>query len=444
MNGQLVEDVALPLNANELWKVGLESRWKATPLDLEAIRRICMFIPPLPAEAVAMIMAPIKVSEVLSAMSKWGEHKVFTDYTVRCLSLLSEAQLQLVADEITRWVATRPPVARITIGIPKPGISSNYPEQHDELLHWLMKFHRPLSISPVKHALFNGVMAMRLRHASAIPHILSPAHVGFLPERSVHHVILPLVMALAEAESFDMELWIAVDDIDKAYDRAHKETQEETAARVGLRSLAENLQRAHVGLPTEAIVADGPPGMVEAETSFAQGDATVCYRFPLSIDPAIRAVRVACRDSDQQLHRVRIDQFADDGVLRANSLAKLIQLIELKAAGYATLGYKMGALKIACNAKAWAVHTFFDSTRTTVEIIGMTIPIVGSVRLLGACVHLRPQSACTEHRCTLCKRKAGVTTPLCTDCETQLPQKLAAWRTSPLDNGLLPLPLSGA
>jgi hypothetical protein len=83
------DEVPLPPETNGLWATVLEERWKSSPLNIEELTRICSCIPPMTAEALALLHAPITIAELLQAEAKWGSRKVFSDYTVSCLKLLN-------------------------------------------------------------------------------------------------------------------------------------------------------------------------------------------------------------------------------------------------------------------------------------------------------------------------------------------------------------------
>ena len=321
-----------------------------------------------------------------------------------------------------------PYLERTVIGIPKPG-ATDAPTDLDALIQWLLKYLRPITISPIFLALFNGIMAYRLASSEEFQLLLSEANVGFQRERSTHQIILYINSMIYLANTRRLPLWTFSTDIDKAYDKTPLVTQYQVGRHRGLEAFTRSTITTYK-MSRISIQAIGTnPHTVQPDSGQNQGDAKVCSTFPLTTEPAVTKCYDLCLLRDPTETIQTFIQWVDDSFGVAPSLEALLELLHLYVNTITALGYKIGKITIACNGPA---GLFAPKTITFNE---MTIPVARSLRILGACIHVAIVSPCTPHRCTICKMPSKV--PLCDACTPNLLLKIEQQYMTPQDKSTL-------
>ena len=245
-------------------------------------------------------------------------------------------------------------------------------------------------------------------------------------------IIIATLLAIHVANITNTPIVLIKADGEKAYDKAQFVTQLATAAAAGIRPLLQNLGQNYSDSEIETKVTNDIPGTVrDPQSGFSQGDATVCQRFPLTTEPAVKRAFNRCGTRDPTLKASRIDQFVDDSIIRENSIDTALAQLTAFNKDLEDLGYHLGTIEIACNRPA----TFWNPTQKSVTWNSRLIPLQPAIRILGACIHLVPGSQCAPHRCTICKSKSQYA--LCDTCESQLLQKLYEWTATPIDKAAL-------
>ena len=267
----------LPPDANKIWGEALKKyRWAHIDIDGAQLRTLFhTTVPRLTAEAAADLQKPISVEELLKVKSRWTHNKTFTDYTVQVINVLPLDALTLIANELTVWITNTPYLERTVIGIPKPG-ATDAPTDLDALIQWLLKYLRPITISPIFLALFNGIMAYRLASSEEFQLLLSEANVGFQRERSTHQIILYINSMIYLANTRRLPLWTFSTDIDKAYDKTPLVTQYQVGRHRGLEAFTRSTITTYKMSRISIQAIGTKPHTVQPDSGQNQDDANVC------------------------------------------------------------------------------------------------------------------------------------------------------------------------
>jgi len=367
--------------------------------------------------------------EVHSMVKKIRHHCVYADFEAKCVHLMGQPALELVAASFTRRAHSdvHESVKKIL------GIPTGKRHKETEVLKILQKEHRPIGIASLLDALY--FLCQNARVAPIVAQIAPKCMHGFISGREGHDMILE-VQALQELAEIKKEpLFIFTADVEKHFDMLpHEaiayldqmmEVPEPFFQRVAsqIRSTINSIR-----------IRDGKPGIAHQNSGGSQG----CHLTPslsaLILAPLANALTqhaaasaITLQDNARERAQMfrKVINFADDWQMTTNDFQDGYGRFRLSEQICDVLKIKIKLVSISRN--GWAI--LHHAPTRLIHNKGIYL-WQKSARVLGACLHLQKNSECAQTKCGG-KCNGYTTTKICQTCLDKMI----------INVGALPLPI---
>ena len=366
--------------------------------------------------------------EVHACITKLKHHTVYADFEARCVHLMGQPAMELIAAMFTRRAhAEVHETVRKILGIPT-GKSHN----EKEITRIFQKEFRPIGIAALLDALY--FLCQNERVAPIVVEIAPECMHGFITGREGHDMIIEVQSLQDLAEVKKEPLFLFTADIEKHFDMLPHEAIAYIDTLMDLDLPFFQRVAAHIRSTVNHVrVRDGKPGIAVQNSGGSQG----CHLTPslsaLILAPLAEALKKHAAASVADLapeKRERAELFrkvinyADDWQLTSNDFGDGYKRFCVAEEMCDLLKMKIKLVSISRNDVAY----FLKIPKLLHN--GTEYSFLKAVRILGACVHMQKNSECAPTKCGG-KCKNYTTTKLCDTClETMI-----------VNVGSLPLPI---
>ena len=385
----------------------------------------------LDPKVIAELTAEFEWESLLPSREGLGHTKTFADFEAKVAHRMGPRALAIVAKKFSEWAADTSIIDEIIqklIGIPTRKTHSE-----TDIQKILQKVRRPIGIQGLFRAWFSGAQALRLR---SLIHLVAPANMhGFIPNREGHDMVLQLAILIAMTNPKTMPLWLFQADIVKCFDALQFEIITLLDKLMKLpRPFFEVMARQFEETIHEVRINSARPVRVKQDSGATQGNQRVPALSVLILAPLAAKLEENAKAAgikDQPMHTRSVVNFADDWVFSSECCQDNVARFVWARSLLRSIGMDLKLVAVACNEFAHKMHNngysiededshrpnalVIEDTEEDGKVIMVEYPIVGSIRILGECIHVKEKSECALTKCKRCSKPHP--TKMCAGCK---------------------------